>query len=59
MRTNQHYHNPDVVKSVQRFEEGDMRHGYDICKTCFETRPKFHATSSINASGQNVTKPFP
>ena len=49
--------NEDVVTAILRFEEGEMQHGINTCKTCLETRPVFHVTPPINKPGNNETAP--
>ena len=49
--------NEDDVTAILRFEEGEMQHGINTCKTCLETRPVFHVTPPINKPGNNETAP--
>ena len=48
----------DVVTAILRFEEDEMQHGINTCKTCLETRPVFHITPPINKPGNNETPPI-
>ena len=49
--------NQDVITAMLRFEEGEMQHSIDTCKTCLETRPVFHVTQPVNKSGTNESSP--
>ena len=52
------HQNPAVVEAIQRFQQGELLHTIDTCKTCLETRPVFHATPPIHKGAKNQTNPI-
>ena len=52
------HQNPAVIEAIQRFQQGELLHTVDTCKTCLETRPVFHATPPIHKGAKNQTSPI-
>jgi hypothetical protein len=40
--------NPQLPQSIIEFETGELKHTIDRCEVCFETRPVFNITESLN-----------
>ena len=52
------HQNPPVVEAIQLFQQGELLHTIDTCKTGLETRTVFHATPPIHKGTKNQTNPI-
>ena len=50
--------NPNVVKSILTFEQGEMMHEIGSCVTCFQIRPVFHVTKCSSQLKEGQPSPI-
>ena len=50
--------NPNVSIMIHRFQQGEMMHRVETCKTCNETRPIYHETDPSETFVRQGKKPY-